>query len=276
MKYNLYLWVFFAALQGSVQAEGGFFSGMKNRVFGWWNPKPVTPLSNKEVEERLKKIPEYDERAKNELCQKFPDSAVCKTRAHKNLILDNSLAARRDVSLGLEKELALLDQETSRLIEKKESPSKICEQSGFSTLLENANVGLSCEDFLTAVRLEKEKNNSKGLIKAENQKEWSLEENQKELSIDEKTKITIDTIMEATTPEKAKEIIRNICKEIKYGKTQACKAAVIRDPKVKKATETAARKSKQEISMEEMLADAGGYSAKKDQKTNKKAKISLK
>jgi hypothetical protein len=266
MKYKLYLWVFCAALQGSVQAEGEFFSGMKNKALGWWNSKPVTPPSNKEVEERLKKIPEYDERAKNELCQKFSDSSVCKTRALKNLILENKLAARRSMSLGLEVELALLDQKTSRLIDQKTSTSKICEQSDFSTLLENANVGLSCEEFMTAVRLEKEKNNSKGLIKAENQKELSLEENQKELSIDEKTKITIDTIMETMTPGKAKDAIRNICKDIKYGKTQACKAAAIRDPEVKKATETAARENKQEISMEEIVANAGGYSAQKDRK----------
>ena len=238
-----------------MQAEGGFFSGMKNKAFGWWNSKPVTPPSNKEVEERLKKIPEYDERAKNELCQKFSDSSVCKTRARKNLILENKLAARRSISLGLEAELALLDQKTSRLIEENKLTSKICEQSDFSTLLENANVGLSCQEFITAVRLKKENNNSKGLIKAENQKE---------LSVEDMVKTSIDIMMNDLTPGKARDSIKKLCE--KFPATKACKAAAIRDPEVKKAMETAARENKQEISMEEILANAGGYSAQKERK----------
>ncbi|OJU72642.1 MAG: hypothetical protein BGO07_00220 [Alphaproteobacteria bacterium 40-19] len=49
MKYKLSLLVLCAGLQGSVQAEGGFFSNVKNKMFGWFGRKDNQLETRKEL-----------------------------------------------------------------------------------------------------------------------------------------------------------------------------------------------------------------------------------
>jgi hypothetical protein len=92
MKYKLCLLMLCAGAQGSVQAEGGFFSRMKDKAFGWWGSKNNQAESQKElsVEDRVKtsidimmkdltSVKATDSIKK--LCEKFPDTQACKEAA---------------------------------------------------------------------------------------------------------------------------------------------------------------------------------------------------
>jgi hypothetical protein len=80
-----------AGAQGSVQAEGGFFSGMKDKALGWFSSKNNKEESQKELstEDAVQKTisdmqnmtPGQAKKAIKKLCEKFPDTQACKEAA---------------------------------------------------------------------------------------------------------------------------------------------------------------------------------------------------
>ena len=119
MKYKLYLWVFFATLQGSVQAEGGFFSGMKDKAFGWLGIKKNKEENQKElsVEDMVKTsidimmndlTPGKARDSIKKLCEKFPATKACKAAA----IRDPEVKKAMETGIGNNVQLKEINNET--------------------------------------------------------------------------------------------------------------------------------------------------------------------
>ena len=87
MQYKLCLLMLCAGAQGSVQAEGGFFSGVKN----WFSSKKNTEENQKEsstqdavqktISDMQNMTPGKANKEIKMLCEKFPDTKACKKAA---------------------------------------------------------------------------------------------------------------------------------------------------------------------------------------------------